>query len=157
MLALDGARRRRQRRVRWHGGFVVAVAISLSSTGAPTSVAWSNPVPEREVLELNECPRRWLARPNPDDERRLVNQLGNYGVSRGLLSPATIDLLESHFNRFAPLVVRAQRPPHYPSPPLQSWYRERAKGTQVDSMTAALCLWLTTEPKEAPIYEGTRA
>lgn len=157
MRGLEGARRRRRPWVRWHRGFLVAAAMSLSAAGALTSVVWSNPVPEREARELNDCPGRWLARPNPDDERRLVFQFATHGVAPSLLSPATIELLATHFDRFAPLIVTAQRPPHYPDQSLQAWYREHAKRAQVDSMTAALRLWLTAELREAPTYKGEQA
>lgn len=103
---------------------------------------------------MNECPRRWLALPNPKDERQLVFQFATHGVSPSLLSPATIELLASHFDRFAPLIVTAQRPPYYPDQSLQAWYREHATGTQVDSMTAALRSWLTAELSEAPLMHG---
>ncbi len=118
------------------------------------AAALANPVPDRAAREMNERPGRWLAHPTPEDERGLIGQFAGYGISRGLLSSATVDLLERNFDRFAPLLVASQLPPHTPQASLQRWYREHADSAQAEAMKRALRQWLTATMTEAPRSEA---
>jgi hypothetical protein len=113
-------------------------------------------VPDREAREMNERPARWLARPTSGDQQGLIRQFGAYGISRGLLSPATMDVLERNFDRFAPLFVAAQGPPHRPDANLQRWYREHADPAQAEAMKKSLRVWLVARVTEAPMEGGGR-
>ena len=115
-------------------------------------LARANPVPDEAARAMNERPARWLAHPTPEDERALIRQFANYGISRGLLSPETIDLLGRHFDRFAPLLIAAQRPPHGAHRDLQRWFRERTSLAQGESMKGVLREWLVVHLTEAPIH-----
>ena len=117
--------------------------------------AGANPIPARDARIMDERPKEWLDQPGDEVEAALIRQFAGFGISRGLLSPATIDLLESNFARFAPLMVRAQEPPFLVQPSLQRWFREHATGTEADSMKLALRAWLDSE--EMPLQMRSHA
>jgi hypothetical protein len=146
----DGTERPRT----WAG--IAPLGILLTIALAFVAPASANPVPDAEAREMNDRPGRWLAHPTPEDEVGLVRQFGAYGVSRHLLSPATMKLLEASFDRFAPLLVAAQRPPRVTHQNLQRWFRERADRAQAEAMMEALRAWLTATVTEAPIRGGMR-
>jgi hypothetical protein len=135
--------------------FRLVATLALALALAP-AVGSANPVPDREAQEMNDLPGRWLGHPNPEDAQGLIAQFGAYGISRGLLSNATVNLLEQNFDRFAPLLVTAQLPPYCTQPSLQRWYREHADETQGAAMKAALRIWLDAKVTEAPIQGGMR-
>lgn len=139
---------------RWlnrHGLFCFLGAVAFVANASGT---FANPVPQRDALEMNERPRRWLSRPNAEDERLLVYHFANYGIARGLLSPSTIGMLERNFDHFAPILVAAQRPPHFPHETIQSWYREHADRAQAEAMKGSLMAWLTEPVTKAPIMDN---
>ncbi|HEV8150343.1 MAG TPA: hypothetical protein VGP61_09195 [Gemmatimonadales bacterium] len=113
-------------------------------------------MPDQDVRKMNEQPGRWLARPTLEDERRLIWQFAAYGVSRALLSDATMDLLVSNFDGFVPLLVAAQRPPRGPQRSLQHWFREHASPPQSEAMREALREWLVARVTEPPMSGGMR-
>ena len=127
------------------------VAVVLALASAP---ARANPIPDEVVREMNARPARWLAHPTPEDERGLVDEFGWYGLSRVLLAPETVDLLDRNFDRFAPFLVAAQRPPNGPKANLQRWYRERADDAQAEAMKSALREWLIADVIELPHHGG---
>lgn len=132
-----------------------ALAIgALTIAATPPPAVRANPVPDEAAREMNERPGRWLARPTAAEERDLIQQFGAYGISRGLLSPATLELVERSFDRFAPLFVAAQRPPHAPNQTLQRWYREHADPAQAEAMKRSLRTWLVAKVTEAPRQGG---
>ena len=106
---------------------------------------------------MNERPARWLAHPTERDEQDLIAQFGAYGIPPSLLSKNTLDLLDRKFERFAPLMVAAQRPPHAPDQDLQAWYRARADEAQGAAMRRGLREWLTAPVTTAPWEGGMRA
>jgi len=155
MTRLDGLERTsrgtRPRPPRGRFAFWITLAFAVAPAPAP-----ANPVLERDAREMNERPARWLAHPTAEDERGLIAQFAAYGVPPSLLSPSTLKVLERNFDRFAPLMVAAQRPPRRPHPGLQSWYRRLANDAQAAAMKKTLRAWLSARVSEAPLRGGGR-
>jgi hypothetical protein len=126
------------------------VSILVGTLPIGSAPAGANPVPDAYARAMNERPVRWLTHPTREDELRLIQDFGRYGLSHGLLDPKTFDVLDRNFDRFAPLLVSAQRPPRPVDQELQRWFRDRAAGPQRESMKQALREWLVADVHEAP-------
>jgi len=116
----------------------------VASAGLVTG-AGANPIVARDADAMNARPKEWLAHPTGETGSELIRQFSSYGISRGLLSPATMDLLEREFDRFAPLLVQSQEPPFQVQLSLQRWYREHADRAQAEAMKRALRAWLDSD------------
>ena len=113
----------------------------------------ANPIPGINPA-FSAAPIRWLAHPTQQNEQVVIDLVSRYGISVYLFAPVTLDTLGRQFDRFASVLVSAQRPPHAVQFSVQGWYRERANRAQRAAMTAALREWLTAKVTEAP-HEGT--
>jgi len=88
------------------------------------------------------------------DDSLVVDAFGRVG-----LDPLTDDLragLRGQFDRFAPLLARAQGPIHSPSWDIQLLCLEAGSVAQQAAMTAELRRWFTDEIHEAPILGSLR-
>lgn len=113
----------------------------------------ANPIPAESARLLDSRPMLWLSRPVPELERQLLFQFGSRGLA--FLSRATLDSMERHLDRFAPLLIAGQSIPRFPHRDLQDWFRAHATVAQAESMKAALREWLEAPVNEAPVLEET--
>ena len=118
-----------------------------------TALASANPRVDHSVPRLDELPAEWLAHPTPELESALIHQFVLRGISPSTLSPSALDLLEREFDRFAPMLVRAQEPPNPVQPTLQRWYRERADSAQRKAMNHAVRAWIISDVAPLSVYD----
>jgi hypothetical protein len=106
------------------------------------SLAGANPRVEQDLRPLMSTPRRWFESPTPALHTALVGVFAQRGID---LYPEVVQLIERHFDRFAPVMVAAQSPPWTVQPELQRWYRDHANREQAEAMKAGLRAWLDVD------------
>jgi len=119
-----------------------------------TAIASANPRVDHSAPRFDEQPAGWLTHPTPELDSALVSQFALRGISASTFSPQALDLLEREFDRFAPILVRAQEPPNPVHPTLQRWYRERADSGQREAMNRAVRAWIVSDAIPPRVYEN---
>lgn len=139
--------------LRW----IVTFAVAALSALAPTiATPQAQPLPDQTVNAWRAAIERWASRRAPEDRLILLRMFRAYGMPSPVLSDSNLALMEREFERFAPILIEAQRPPFFAHADLQLWFRARATPTQSSSMMATLRLWLTPEFGKADIEDSVR-
>ena len=114
---------------------------------ALTTIVRANPVPDEVAEHFRSLVRATAVGPCPDREH-LVRDFGRFGLA--LITDDDRAAIGDQFDRFAPILIDAQRPPHRLHHDVEVLFLTIADDAQRSDYRDALLEWLTASIDRAP-------